>query len=262
VALSTRTSYPPRGTRPERLRRSPRGRRRSSDRRGPRRRPDCASYLRIEEQELEAGRRELSSPSAEARGRPASLFVACGRGRLAIHSLGAMDTGRSGAATGGSARTPVQPGGHTVFRGSAERLPRLPPQVEDACAATSASRPPAAAATVTARPVARSDPVLSTLSLPPSSAQGAAADPPTRNYRGVSAAISGMADCALAEAALRRVQHPPLSSCRDGGRGRSRYGNRDAHGHRGGVRGGEAGFSAVEVLRIENDFWRFYRLLP
>jgi hypothetical protein len=25
---------------------------------------------------------------------------------------------------------------------------------------------------------------------------------------------------------------------------------------------GEAGFSAVEVLRIESDFWRFYRLLP
>ena len=46
----------------------------------------------------------------------------------AIRSIGDMDTGRSGATTGGSARTPVRPGGAQSLPGSTERLPCLPPK--------------------------------------------------------------------------------------------------------------------------------------
>ena len=62
-------------------------------------------------------------------------------------------------------------------------------------------------------------------------------------------------------ALLLRLQHPPLPSGRHGRRRSRRH--RDGHALDT-VRGyaEEAGFGAFEVLPIENDFYRFYRLTP
>ncbi len=56
------------------------------------------------------------------------------------------------------------------------------------------------------------------------------------------------------------AQHPPLPAGGDGRRGRSRNRDGDASGHRPRLRTEEAGFGRFEVLPIENDFYRFYRL--
>lgn len=63
-------------------------------------------------------------------------------------------------------------------------------------------------------------------------------------------------------AALLRLQHPALPARRHGRTGRRR--NRHRHARRHGAHDGaeQAGFGGFEALAIENDFYRFYRLLP
>jgi hypothetical protein len=76
-----------------------------------------------------------ASPSGKPGARGSSTTARRSRGdpgrRWPHMSISAMDTDRSGATTGGSARAPVHRGGTRVFRGSTERLPRLRPLRRD-----------------------------------------------------------------------------------------------------------------------------------